>query len=91
MKIDTSNPPGNETAAAKAIQAVLEREGIPAKLFALDPGRANLVARVKGNGSKRPLLLMGHTDVVGRGARALELRSLRRHPQERVDLRPRHH
>ena len=65
VKIDTSNPPGNETAAAKAIQAVLEREGIPVKLFALDPNRANLVARIPGNGSKRPLLLMGHTDVVG--------------------------
>lgn len=65
VKIDTSNPPGNETAAAKAIEAVLKREGIPAKLFALDPGRANLVARIPGNGSKRPLLLMGHTDVVG--------------------------
>ncbi|MCU1232855.1 MAG: peptidase [Candidatus Solibacter sp.] len=65
LKIDTSNPPGNETAAAKAIQAVLEREGIPCKLFALDPARANLVARIKGSGAKRPLLLMGHTDVVG--------------------------
>jgi acetylornithine deacetylase/succinyl-diaminopimelate desuccinylase-like protein len=65
LKIDTSNPPGNETSAAKAIQAVLEREGIPVKLFALEPSRANLVARIKGNGSKRPLLLLGHTDVVG--------------------------
>ena len=65
LKIDTSNPPGNETRAAEAIQALLEREGIPAKLFALEPARANLVARVKGNGSKRPILLMGHTDVVG--------------------------
>ena len=65
LKIDTSNPPGNETAAAKAIQVVLEREGIPCQLFALDPARANLVARIKGTGAKRPLLLMGHTDVVG--------------------------
>jgi len=65
LKIDTSNPPGNETRAAEAVQKVLEGEGIPAKLFALDPARANLVARVKGNGSKKPILLMGHTDVVG--------------------------
>ncbi len=65
LKIDTSNPPGNETRAAKAIQAMLEREGIAVKLFASDPNRANLVARIKGNGSKRPILLMGHTDVVG--------------------------
>ena len=65
LRIDTSNPPGNETKAAKYLQSVLEKEGIPAKLFALDPERANLVARIKGNGSKRPILIMGHTDVVG--------------------------
>jgi acetylornithine deacetylase/succinyl-diaminopimelate desuccinylase-like protein len=52
LKIDTSNPPGNETQAANAVKAVLEREGIPVKLFALDPARANLVARIPGNGSK---------------------------------------
>jgi acetylornithine deacetylase/succinyl-diaminopimelate desuccinylase-like protein len=65
LKIDTSNPPGNETRAAEAIQKVLTGEGIPVKLFALEPGRANLVARIKGNGSKKPILLLGHTDVVG--------------------------
>jgi acetylornithine deacetylase/succinyl-diaminopimelate desuccinylase-like protein len=65
LKIDTSNPPGNETRAAKAIQAMLEREGIATKQFALDPARANLVARLKGSGAKRPILLLGHTDVVG--------------------------
>jgi acetylornithine deacetylase/succinyl-diaminopimelate desuccinylase-like protein len=65
LRLDTSNPPGNETLAAKYLQSVLQREGIPARLFALDPSRANLVARLKGNGSKRPLLVMGHTDVVG--------------------------
>lgn len=65
LKIDTSNPPGNETAAAEYLKQVLEREGISVKLLALEPERANLVARIKGNGSKRPLLVMGHTDVVG--------------------------
>jgi acetylornithine deacetylase/succinyl-diaminopimelate desuccinylase-like protein len=65
LKIDTSNPPGNETKAANAVRAVLEHEGIQVKLFALDPARANLVARIAGNGSKKPILLMGHTDVVG--------------------------
>jgi acetylornithine deacetylase/succinyl-diaminopimelate desuccinylase-like protein len=44
---------------------VLEAEGIPTQTFALDPQRANLVARLKGNGSKRPLLILAHTDVVG--------------------------
>jgi len=65
LKIDTSNPPGNETRAAEFIQKVLANEGIPATLYALDPARANLVARIKGNGSKKPILIMGHTDVVG--------------------------
>jgi acetylornithine deacetylase/succinyl-diaminopimelate desuccinylase-like protein len=65
LKIDTSNPPGNETQAAKAIQTILEREGIPCRLFALDPARANLVARIQGTGKKPPVLIMGHTDVVG--------------------------
>ena len=43
---------------------MLDKEGIPAQLFALEPNRPNVVARLKGNGSKRPLLLMAHTDVV---------------------------
>jgi acetylornithine deacetylase/succinyl-diaminopimelate desuccinylase-like protein len=65
LRIDTSNPPGNETAAAKYLAGVLEREGIPVKLLALDPARANLVARIQGDGSARPIAILGHTDVVG--------------------------
>ena len=65
LKLDTSNPPGNETVAAEYLKTVLEREGIAVKLLALEPARANLVARLRGNGSKRPVLVMGHTDVVG--------------------------
>ena len=65
IQIDTSNPPGNETAVAKYLQAVLGTEDIPSELYALEPERANLVARINGNGSKQPLLIMGHTDVVG--------------------------
>lgn len=65
VKIDTSNPPGNETRAAEYIKSVLNAEGIPAQIFESAPGRGNLVARLKGNGKKRPLLLMGHLDVVG--------------------------
>jgi acetylornithine deacetylase/succinyl-diaminopimelate desuccinylase-like protein len=65
LRIDTSNPPGNETAAAKYLAGVLEREHIPVKLLALDPARANLVARIRGNGSARPIAILGHTDVVG--------------------------
>ena len=65
VKLDTSSPPGNETRAVEYLKQAFEKEGIPVKTFALDPQRANLVARIKGNGSKRPLLLMSHTDVVG--------------------------
>jgi acetylornithine deacetylase/succinyl-diaminopimelate desuccinylase-like protein len=65
VKIDTSNPPGNETRAAEYIKSVLAAEGINAKVFESAPGRGNVVARLKGNGKKQPLLLMGHLDVVG--------------------------
>jgi acetylornithine deacetylase/succinyl-diaminopimelate desuccinylase-like protein len=65
VQIDSSSPPGNETAVVEYLKKVFEAEGIPVKTFALEPSRANLVARIKGNGNKRPLLLMAHTDVVG--------------------------
>jgi len=65
IRTDTSNPPGNETAVAEFLQAELEQAGIDANLYALDPERANMVARISGNGSKRPILVMAHTDVVG--------------------------
>ncbi|MGE5323030.1 MAG: M20/M25/M40 family metallo-hydrolase [Actinomycetota bacterium] len=65
VKIDTSNPPGNETRAAEYMKRVLAENGIPSRIFESAPGRGNLVARLKGNGKKKPLLLMGHLDVVG--------------------------
>lgn len=65
IKIDTSNPPGNETKGAQYLKSFLDREGIPAEIIEMEPGRGNLVARLKGNGKKKPLLLMGHIDVVG--------------------------
>ena len=65
IRIDTTNPPGNETKAADYIADVLRREGIDSEIFELEKGRGSLVARLKGNGSKEPILLMGHTDVVG--------------------------
>lgn len=64
VRLDTSDPPGNESRVAQYLKQVFDREGIPAELFAAEPGRANLVARIKGKGGKRPLLLMSHTDVV---------------------------
>jgi acetylornithine deacetylase/succinyl-diaminopimelate desuccinylase-like protein len=65
VRIDSSNPPGNETGVVQYLKEVLDREGIATEVYALDPDRANLVARINGNGSKRPILIMGHTDVVG--------------------------
>ena len=64
LSANTANPPGNETAAVTYLKQVLENDGIAVKTFALDPARANLVARIKGSGKKRPLLILGHTDVV---------------------------
>src|SRR5438876_12336280 len=64
VQINSSNPPGNETKVVEYLKKVLDAEGIASKTFALDPNRANLVARLKGNGSKRPLLILAHTDVV---------------------------
>lgn len=64
LRIDTQNPPGNETKAVEYIKAVLDAEGIPSTVFALEQDRANLVVRLKGSGRKKPLLIMAHTDVV---------------------------
>lgn len=63
VQIDTTA--GHETKAVEYLKKVLEGEGIPTSTFALDPSRANLVARLRGNGSRRPLLILAHTDVVG--------------------------
>jgi len=64
LRMDTSDPPGNERPAAEYLKQVLEREGIGVQLFEAEPNRVNLVARLKGTGKKRPLLIMAHTDVV---------------------------
>ena len=64
VRFDTSDPPGNEKPAADYLVKVLQQDGIPVEIFSLEPNRPNVVARLKGSGRKRPLLLMGHTDVV---------------------------
>ncbi len=64
IRFETVNPPGNETPLAEYLATVLEREGIPAEVIESAPGRGNLVARIRGNGRARPLLLMAHSDVV---------------------------
>jgi acetylornithine deacetylase/succinyl-diaminopimelate desuccinylase-like protein len=65
LRIDTRNPPGNESKAAEYLRGVLEREGIAVTMLTREPNRANLVARVTGDGSARPIAMLGHTDVVG--------------------------
>ncbi len=64
IRFDTQDPPGREQEAADYLQKVLTNEGIPVEVFTLDKGRPNIVARLKGSGRKRPLLIMGHTDTV---------------------------
>jgi acetylornithine deacetylase/succinyl-diaminopimelate desuccinylase-like protein len=64
LRIRTINPPGNETAGAKWLQQVLAREGIESRIFESAPGRGNLYARLPGDGSRRPIVLLSHIDVV---------------------------
>ena len=65
IQIDTSNPPGNEAAAARMISETLAAEGIASELYAPAPGRSNLVARLRApDPLARPLLLLHHMDVV---------------------------
>ena len=64
LAVDTSNPPGCETAAAEVLARYLERNGIQCELLARDPARANLVARLPGTRGHPSLMLLGHTDVV---------------------------
>lgn len=64
VRFDTSDPPGREREAVDYLKQVLTAEGIEVQEFSNEAHRPNLVARLKGNGAKRPLLLMGHTDTV---------------------------
>jgi acetylornithine deacetylase/succinyl-diaminopimelate desuccinylase-like protein len=64
IRVDTTNPPGNETGAAELLRAYLEESGVACELYAKIPERANLVARIPGRGDGPTLLLLSHTDVV---------------------------
>jgi acetylornithine deacetylase/succinyl-diaminopimelate desuccinylase-like protein len=64
IRIDTSNPPGNETRIADYLKRVAEAEGIEGELLGANPARLNFVCRLSGSGHGRPLLLMAHSDVV---------------------------
>lgn len=67
LKINTTNPPGNELEGARFLQRILQREGFEAQILdedVLGPNRANIYARLKGNGSKKAIALVNHIDVV---------------------------
>jgi acetylornithine deacetylase/succinyl-diaminopimelate desuccinylase-like protein len=64
IQIDTSNPPGNETAAARFLAARFRQAGIDAQVFESEPGRGSVLARVQGTGALRPIILLSHLDVV---------------------------
>ncbi|PYO80550.1 MAG: hypothetical protein DMD67_00305 [Gemmatimonadetes bacterium] len=64
IAINTTNPPGNELQSATWLKAVLAGEGIESQIFEPRPGKANLYARLRGDGSARPLILLNHMDVV---------------------------
>jgi acetylornithine deacetylase/succinyl-diaminopimelate desuccinylase-like protein len=64
VRIDTSNPPGRTTAAADFLARRLEAEGVAVTRYESEPGRAIVLARLKGAGRARPILLLHHMDVV---------------------------
>jgi acetylornithine deacetylase/succinyl-diaminopimelate desuccinylase-like protein len=64
LRINTTNPPGNEIGAARWLAHLLQREGIEVRIFEPAPGKANLYARLPGDGSARPIILLNHMDVV---------------------------
>src|SRR5687768_11335189 len=64
LRVDTVNPPGNETAGAVYLAGVLARDGIPSQVLEFAPGRGSLVARLDGADRQPPLCLLSHIDVV---------------------------
>ncbi len=64
IRVDTTNPPGNERRAADFFRKVFDREGIPCEILDMGSNRANVVAHLAGSGKKRPLVLLNHLDVV---------------------------
>ena len=72
LRLDTTNPPGNELAAAQLVADTLRADGLEPVVIESDPRRGNVVVRFKGDGSKPPLLLNAHLDVVEADASSWE-------------------
>ena len=64
LRIDTSNPPGNEEKAALFLEAILKKASIDSTIYSSSPGRANIMARIEGKKKGKPVILLGHIDVV---------------------------
>ena len=65
IRFDTTNPPGNELPLALYLESALRNEGIETTSFEPGQNRAVLIGRIRGNGTKRPVILLAHMDVVG--------------------------
>jgi acetylornithine deacetylase/succinyl-diaminopimelate desuccinylase-like protein len=74
LRINTSNPPGNEQRAADFFCDLFSKEGMECQVFEIAPGRANAYARLRGDGSRRPIILLNHTDVVTADAKDWSVR-----------------
>lgn len=64
IQIDTTNPPGNEIKAAQFLKTVFDRENIESRIIESAPGRASFYARLRGDGTKKAVVLLHHMDVV---------------------------
>jgi len=73
LRIDTSNPPGNELAAAEFFHRLFDQAAIPNTIYPYAPGRANIYALIKGDGTLKPLILLNHMDVVQADPRSWRL------------------
>lgn len=65
IQLDTTNPPGNELPVARYLEEVLLADGIETRVFEPFRNRAAVVARIHGSGTKKPVMLLAHMDVVG--------------------------
>jgi acetylornithine deacetylase/succinyl-diaminopimelate desuccinylase-like protein len=64
LRINTTNPPGNEILTARWLKQIFDAEGIENQVFEFAPRRANIIARLPGSGGARPIVLLSHMDVV---------------------------
>ena len=64
IRIDTTNPPGNEERAILFLEEILQKEGLSTEVYSPAPKRANIISRIKGKKTGKPIILLSHVDVV---------------------------